>query len=96
MKEMGRNARPIVHHGYGHASAADPPSCTDKLAKVYITTGEVQEVQETECWADGKPYRYGEGKVGVKVIGAIEERMKEWREHVEELRVLDPLLVHAL
>jgi len=96
LKEMGRNARLIVHHGYGHASAADPSSCTDKLAKAYIMTGEVPEEQETECWADGKPYRYEEGKIGVKAVGTIEERMKEWREHLEELRALDPLLMHAL
>ncbi|KAL6860023.1 hypothetical protein ACO1O0_004048 [Amphichorda felina] len=56
--EMGRNARLVVHHGYGH-STRDRSACTDGIARRYILEGEVPDEAETACYADEKPYRYG-------------------------------------
>ncbi|KAK4495664.1 hypothetical protein PRZ48_012932 [Zasmidium cellare] len=81
-KEMGENARLVVHHGYGHSSR-DTSACTEKIVKEYILHGKVPEDRETECWADGKPYRYEEeGKKMVGDVGAL----RVWREHVVELK----------
>ncbi|KAH7157878.1 hypothetical protein B0J13DRAFT_435645 [Dactylonectria estremocensis] len=58
LNDMGKNARLIVHHGYGHTSR-DPSDCTDSLAKAFILEGSVPESQETTCYANGRPYLYG-------------------------------------
>ncbi|KAH8688943.1 Alpha/Beta hydrolase protein [Phaeosphaeriaceae sp. PMI808] len=57
LKEMGQNARLIIHHGYGHTSRVHPSSCTDFVGKAYILNGTLPEEQETNCYADERPYR---------------------------------------
>lgn len=57
LAEMGRNARLIVHHGYGHSSR-DTSNCTNSIAKEFILRGRLPEDQETACYADEKPYLY--------------------------------------
>lgn len=57
LKEMGSNARLIVHHGYGHSSR-DASNCTDSIAKTFILDGELPHTQETDCYADEKPFLY--------------------------------------
>lgn len=59
--EMGRNARLIAHHGYGHASG-DTSACTEAIARAYMMDGILPDEQETACFADEKPYLYGVGK----------------------------------
>ncbi|CAG8061597.1 unnamed protein product [Penicillium olsonii] len=54
--DMGRNARLIVHHGYGHTSRWDRSDCTDLMAKAYILHGILPDEQETDCYANKKPY----------------------------------------
>jgi hypothetical protein len=61
LNDMGKNARLIVHHGYGHGFK-DKSRCTDYLAKEYIMNGNIPAKQETNCYADEKPYRYGVDK----------------------------------
>lgn len=56
LNEMGRNARLIVHRAYGHCSRRDWSDCTDRLAKAYIMEGAIPAEQETECYANAKPY----------------------------------------
>lgn len=56
LKEMGQNARLIVHHAYGHSSRRDLSECTDRVAKAYIMDGILPEEQETDCYANEKPY----------------------------------------
>ncbi|KKY39876.1 putative peptidase tripeptidyl-peptidase [Diaporthe ampelina] len=53
--EMGKNARLIAHHGYGHSSR-DLSNCTEDLAKAFILNGTVPEEPETACFANEKPY----------------------------------------
>ncbi|KAI1191174.1 alpha/beta-hydrolase [Nemania serpens] len=90
LTEMGSNARLIVHHGYGHSSR-DKSSCTDRLAKTYILEGKVPREQETDCYADGKPYLYAPeaADVGSEPMDPI----ALWREHIRELAYLNPKLV---
>ncbi|KAF2755694.1 alpha/beta-hydrolase [Pseudovirgaria hyperparasitica] len=57
LAEMGRNARMVVHHGYGHSSR-DSSNCTDDIARTYLLHGRLPEEQETNCYANEKPYRY--------------------------------------
>lgn len=59
LNEMGQNARLIVHNAYGHSSRRDPSDCTDRLAKDYILHGILPEEQETDCYANRKPFDYG-------------------------------------
>ncbi|KAI0893659.1 Alpha/Beta hydrolase protein [Annulohypoxylon nitens] len=54
--EMGRNARLIVHHGYGHTSREDPSDCTDNYKKAYILRGDIPLDQEIHCDATQKPF----------------------------------------
>jgi hypothetical protein len=61
LNEMGRNARLIVHHGYGHSSRRDSSDCTDRVAKAYILDGILPEEQETDCYANRKPYVHSAG-----------------------------------
>lgn len=52
---MGRrNARLVVHHGYGHMSV-DRSNRTDSIAKQFILHGTLLEADETPCYADEKP-----------------------------------------
>ncbi len=88
LDEMGRNARLIVHHGYGHSSA-DTSACTDSVARKFIMKGILPEEQETDCYADEKPYRYE----SQKRIGTTEDHIAAWTEHLEQLEVLNPMLV---
>lgn len=55
--EMGESARLIVHHGYGHTSRWDPSNCTDRIGKAYMLNGTLPNEQETDCYANSKPYR---------------------------------------
>ncbi|PHH84134.1 hypothetical protein CDD83_2429 [Cordyceps sp. RAO-2017] len=91
LAEMGRNARLIAHHGYGHSSR-DTSRCTDGLAKAFILHGALPDDQETACYADEKPYRYGLGK-----HAALSDRSADpvelWRQHLAELAVLNPTLL---
>lgn len=57
LAEMGRNARLIAHHGYGHSSR-DTSACTEKIARDFIMHGILPDEPETACFADEKPYRY--------------------------------------
>ncbi|KAJ5167392.1 Alpha/Beta hydrolase protein [Penicillium canariense] len=56
LRDMGQNARLIVHHGYGHTSRWDKSECTDRIGKAYILDGTLPDEAETNCYADGKPY----------------------------------------
>lgn len=56
-KEMGDNAKLVVHHGYGHLSG-DTSTCTNNLIRAYLLSGTLPEHDETHCYADEKPYRY--------------------------------------
>ncbi|KAI1134849.1 alpha/beta-hydrolase [Hypoxylon sp. FL0543] len=80
LNEMGKNARLIVHHGYGHSSR-DKSNCTDSIAKTYVLNGILPEEQETPCYADEKPYLYGVNTTSV------------WREHIRELALWNPTLL---
>jgi pimeloyl-ACP methyl ester carboxylesterase len=63
--EMGSNARLIVHHGYGHSSRRDPSDCTDRVVKAYIMDGVLPHEQETDCYANRKPYVDSAGEESV-------------------------------
>ena len=89
LSEMGKNARLIAHHGYGHASK-DTSACTDAIAKAYIMEGTLPDEQETACYADEKPYLYGVKKDGVQVKV---DPLELWDEHVKELAILNPRLL---
>lgn len=54
--EMGQNARLIVNNAYGHSSRRDSSDCTDQAAKAYILHGILPEKQETQCYANRRPY----------------------------------------
>ncbi|KAK8929155.1 hypothetical protein H634G_03324 [Metarhizium anisopliae BRIP 53293] len=57
-KEMGmENARLVVHHGYGHGSSPDPSDCTNAIIRGYLLNGTIPDKRETDCYANGKPYR---------------------------------------
>ncbi|KAJ5659758.1 hypothetical protein N7507_006209 [Penicillium longicatenatum] len=58
--EMGQNARLIVHHAYGHSSGRDISNCTDGVAKAYILHGTIPKEQETNCYANERPYIHGD------------------------------------
>ncbi|KAF2167863.1 hypothetical protein M409DRAFT_36532 [Zasmidium cellare ATCC 36951] len=95
LAEMGENARLVVHHGYGHSSR-DTSACTERILREFVLEGVVPEGRETECWADGKPYRYGEGE-GEVVLGESgggldpsAEALRVWREEMAELRGVQP------
>ncbi|KAK1826223.1 Alpha/Beta hydrolase protein [Podospora conica] len=59
LAEMGKSARMVVHHGYGHSSLQDPSACTNAVVKAYMLYGKVPDKTETDCYADEKPYLYG-------------------------------------
>lgn len=56
LEEMGSNARLVVHHGYGHSSNRDRSDCTDQIGKAYVLNGTLPSGQETNCFANKKPY----------------------------------------
>ncbi|GKT63903.1 alpha/beta hydrolase family protein [Colletotrichum tofieldiae] len=85
LNEMGRNARLIAHHGYGHSSR-DTSNCTDSIAKTYILEGKLPDEAETACYANEKPYLYGVKDKSVKTL--VEEDMDPigvWRRHLHEM-----------
>ncbi|KAK2599939.1 hypothetical protein QQS21_005323 [Conoideocrella luteorostrata] len=89
LNEMGKNARLIAHHGYGHSSR-DTSACTESIAKAYILEGKVPREQETACYADEKPFLYGVKRDSVQAQrGPIEI----WDEHIRELAILNPRLL---
>ncbi|KAK4201741.1 putative hydrolase [Triangularia verruculosa] len=95
LQEMGSNARLIVHHGYGHSSR-DTSQCTDSIAREFILHGTLPEEAETDCCADEKPYLYGVEKgqnVEASESLSMQDHVKAWREHLQELAVLNPALV---
>lgn len=82
LAEMGRNARLVVHHGYGHSSR-DRSSCTDSIARSYILDGVLPDEAETECYADGKPYLYAPD--GAK------DHVRAWRDHIAVMQGMGPI-----
>ncbi|KAI8960403.1 hypothetical protein F5Y11DRAFT_268344 [Daldinia sp. FL1419] len=93
MNEMGKNARLIVHHGYGHSSR-DKSSCTDSIIKAFILNGTLPTEKETACYADGKPYLYGSNAAGSPTEDtAAQDPIQMWREHIQELSLWNPRLV---
>ncbi|KAJ5725943.1 uncharacterized protein N7483_007300 [Penicillium malachiteum] len=56
LHDMGHNARLVVHHGYGHTTINDRSKCTDRIGKAYILNGSLPSEQETDCFANRKPY----------------------------------------
>lgn len=86
LDEMGRNARLIAHHGYGHSSR-DTSACTEEIARRFILDGVVPSEQETNCYADEKPYVYGVKSVTASASGGVRrDPVEVWKEHVETLR----------
>lgn len=55
-KEMGQNARLVVHDAYGHSSQSDISNCTNAIIRACFTEGKVPKDAETQCKADAKPY----------------------------------------
>jgi hypothetical protein len=56
LEEMGtRNARLVVHHGYGHGSQVHRSKCTDGIIRSYLLKGELPD-SETYCKMDARPY----------------------------------------
>ncbi|KAK2026349.1 hypothetical protein LX32DRAFT_641906 [Colletotrichum zoysiae] len=85
LAEMGRNARLVAHHGYGHSSR-DASNCTDSIAKTYILEGKLPDDAETACYANEKPYLYGVKDKSAKTLaeGAMDP-VGVWREHLREV-----------
>lgn len=55
-EEMGRNSRLVVHHGYGHSSQMIS-KCTNAAIRDVILNGVVPDEDETNCYAEKRPYR---------------------------------------
>lgn len=85
--EMGDNARLIVHHGYGHSSGRDRSACTDARLKAYMLNGTLPEEQETDCYADEKPYLYGVKEAGTLAAEDGFDPVASWREHLREAQL---------
>lgn len=95
LADMGKNARLIAHHGYGHSSR-DSSNCTDSIARAYLLNGTVPEEPETACYADGKPYLYDDEKGKSSAVGAGSaswDPIEDWEEHVQELAKWQPWLL---
>lgn len=45
----------VVHHGYGHSSR-DTSKCSESIKRAYLLNGTLPKEQETDCFADEKPY----------------------------------------
>ena len=109
LAEMGRrNARLLVHHGYGHASYPDPSDCTEAMLLAYVRHGVVPDETETQCYANEKPYRYKAqaGAVSAssssfslagdkKANTADADHMAVWQEHMQAMRLLNPGLARG-
>ncbi|OTB04794.1 hypothetical protein M426DRAFT_73173 [Hypoxylon sp. CI-4A] len=92
LDEMGKNARLIVHHGYGHSSR-DKSSCTDSIAQAFILNGTLPEDQETPCYANEKPYLYGiNGSDTWDKTAVSKDPIQVWREHMQEQTLWNPSL----
>ncbi|KAI0130538.1 hypothetical protein BJ170DRAFT_620429 [Xylariales sp. AK1849] len=91
LNEMGKNARLIAHHGYGHSSR-DSSDCTDSIAKAFILNGTLPEDAETACYANEKPYLYGVKAKSSLVAPAQPKESWDpvaiWREHMEGMATL--------
>lgn len=96
LAEMGKNARLIAHHGYGHSSR-DRSNCTDSIAQAYLLNGTLPEEQETACYANEKPYLYGVKKTEImtsdEALPKDWDPIAAWEEHVEVLRTWHPWLL---
>ncbi|TID17824.1 Alpha/Beta hydrolase protein [Venturia nashicola] len=93
LAEMGKNARLIVHHGYGHSSR-DTSNCTDTIAKNLILHGKLPDEQETNCFANEKPYLYGVNKtIGVAELKQKMDPVGMWKEHLLELGLWNPRML---
>ncbi|KAK2610644.1 hypothetical protein N8I77_004058 [Diaporthe amygdali] len=93
--EMGKNARLIAHHGYGHSSR-DLSNCTEDLAKAFILNGTLPEEPETACYANEKPYLHGVKENKVSEMGATtatQDPITTWKEHIQELAKWQPWLL---
>lgn len=54
--EMGtRNARLVVHHGYGHGSQVHQSNCTNSIIRSYLLEGKIPG-SETDCKMETRPY----------------------------------------
>ncbi|ETS64279.1 hypothetical protein PaG_01118 [Moesziomyces aphidis] len=80
LREMGKNARLIAHHGYGHSSR-DTSTCTDTIMRNYMLHGTLPDQQETQCHADGQPYRYTDAKSSAQLL-------HEWKISMAETQLL--------
>lgn len=95
-KEMGRNARLIAHHGYGHSSR-DTSDCTDSIARRFILHGDLPDKPETACHANEKPYLYGATTGEIAAFGTEGwDPVEAWREHLRELAIWNPRLLPRL
>ncbi|POR39113.1 Carboxylesterase A [Tolypocladium paradoxum] len=92
LKEMGKNARLVAHHGYGHSSR-DTSNCTDAIARSFILEGTLPDEPETACFANEKPYLYGVKKNEVASAARAWDPVEVWDEHLAELAVLNPRLL---
>ncbi|KAH6847053.1 hypothetical protein B0I37DRAFT_353837 [Chaetomium sp. MPI-CAGE-AT-0009] len=93
LQEMGKNARLIAHHGYGHSSGRDISSCTENIARAYMLNGTLPEEQETACYADEKPYLYGvKQNASTLARREAEDPLGAWKEHLAELSFMNPML----
>jgi hypothetical protein len=96
LEEMGKNARLIAHHGYGHSSR-DTSKCTDSIARAFILNGTLPEEQETACFADEKPYLYGvkhgEASPALAAPKTSLDPVAVWREHLEYIALMKPSLL---
>jgi len=92
LAEMGSNARMIVHHGYGHSSR-DTSNCTDSIAREFILHGTLPKSQETDCYANEKPYLYGVKHNTTDSGVAAIDPVSIWRAHLQELALWNPRLL---
>ena len=79
--EMGQNARLIIHHGYGHSSK-DTSDCTESIVSAFILNGTLPDKQETDCFANEKPYRYG---MDNNMDLGLQSPVEIWGEHVRDM-----------
>jgi hypothetical protein len=88
LSEMGRNARLIAHHGYGHSSI-DRSNCTDQIARNFILTGALPEEAETACYANERPYLYvaKPDSAASTVSETNWNPIADWREHMADMKL---------
>ncbi|CAK7217669.1 hypothetical protein SBRCBS47491_003240 [Sporothrix bragantina] len=102
LAEMGhRNARLLVHHGYGHASYPDPSDCTEAMLLAYVRDGVVPDETETQCYANEKPYRYGIQASAASTASdrtadkKSDDHMAVWKENMQAMRLFNPGLARG-